>query len=143
MNINRLTLIVLIGFSTIKIFGQTQCEICQDIFKTRDFVKAKNACLKASESGDPVCQAYLGIIYLSESDMGNAFIWFQKSASQGNDIGQNGLGYLYQNGYGGVDRDTSKANNWFLKSAVQGNSDSQFWLGENLFLSGNCLFRAN
>jgi len=30
-----------------------------------------------------------------------------------------------------------KANDLFLKSAEQGNSDSQFWLGQNLFLSGN------
>lgn len=108
-----------------------------EIFKTRDFAKAKDECLQASKAGDPLCQAYLGIIYMSEKDMCNARIWFEKSANRGNPIGQNGLGYLYQNGLGELPKDIKKANEWFLKSAEQGNSDSQFWLGENLFLSGN------
>jgi TPR repeat protein len=64
-------------------------------------------------------------------------IWFEKSANQGNPSGQNGLGYLYQQGDGGLPKDLEKANDWFLKSAQQGDSDSQFWLGENLYLSGN------
>jgi len=134
---DKLVLIVLLNFNFILVFGQSLCEKCQDIFKSGDFAKSKDICLKASEVGDPICQAYLGIIYLSENDTYNAENWFEKSANQGNPIGQNGLGYLYQMGFGGLDKDTSKANELFLKSALQGNTDSQFWLGENLFLSGN------
>ncbi|MEQ1584480.1 MAG: tetratricopeptide repeat protein [Cyclobacteriaceae bacterium] len=37
----------------------------------------------------------------------------------------------------GLPKDIEKANELFLQSAEQGNSDSQFWLGQNLFLSGN------
>jgi TPR repeat protein len=118
-------------------FGQSSCEKCKALFKSKDFANAKNDCILASQSGDPTCQAYLGIIYLSESDIQNARIWFEKSANSGNPHGQNGLGYLYQNGMGGLPKDLTIANGWFLKSAEQGNSDSQFWLGENLFLSGN------
>lgn len=126
-------------FLSINIFanGQSSCEKCITFFKSKDFANAKNDCILASQSGDPACQAYLGIIYLSESDMQNARIWFEKSANSGNPNGQNGLGYLYQNGMGGLSKDLTKANEWFLKSAEQGNSDSQFWLGENLFLNGN------
>lgn len=118
-------------------FGQSNCEQCGTKFKAGDFSKAKGACILASHDGDPLCQTYLGIIYLSESNMDSAKIWFEKSAHQGNPIGQNGMGYLYQNGFGGLPKDLNKANEWFLKSAEQGNADSQFWLGENLFLSGN------
>lgn len=118
-------------------FGQLSSEKCKTKFKAGDFTDAKVDCISASESGDIICQAYLGIIYLSESDTDNAKIWFERSANLGNPIGQNGLGYLYQNGFGGLPKDEEKANELFLKSAEQGNSDSQFWLGQNLFLSGN------
>jgi len=134
---DRIVIIVLLSFNFLVTPGQSNCEKCQEKFKNKDFLKAKDVCLKASEVGDPICQAYLGIIYLSESDTYNAKIWFEKSANQGNPIGENGLGYLYQSGNGGLSEDTVKANEWFLKSALQGNSDSQFWLGENLFISGN------
>lgn len=117
-------------------FGQTSSDRCKTKFKAGDFRNAKVECISASESGDIICQAYLGIIYLSESDTDNAKIWFERSANLGNPIGQNGLGYLYQNGFGGLPKDEEKANELFLKSAEQGNSDSQFWLGQNLFLSG-------
>jgi TPR repeat protein len=134
---DKITTIVFLSLNCFVIFGQSNCEKCKEIFKNGDFVKAKDECLKASQDGDPICQAYLGIIYLEDSDTYNAKIWFEKSATQGNPIGQNGLGYLYQNGFGGLSKNIDKANEWFLKSAEQNNSDSQFWLGENLFLSGN------
>ncbi|MCH7523682.1 MAG: sel1 repeat family protein, partial [Bacteroidetes bacterium] len=114
------------------VFGQSNSEKCVETFQAGDFSKAKSKCILASQNRNPICQAYLGIIYLSESETYNAKIWFEKSANQGNPIGQNGLGYLYQNGFGGLSKDLEKANKWFLKSAEQGNSDSQFWLGENL-----------
>lgn len=118
-------------------FGQSSNGKCSAKFKTGDFTNAKSECILASRGGDAICQAYLGIIYLSESDTDNAKIWFEKSANSGNPIGQNGLGYLLQNGLGGLPEDLQKANALFLKSAEQGNTDSQFWLGQNLFLSGN------
>ncbi|MEQ1584479.1 MAG: hypothetical protein ABL895_01265 [Cyclobacteriaceae bacterium] len=83
-------------------FGQLSSEKCKTKFKTGDFTDAKVECISASESGDTICQAYLGIIYLSESDTDNAKIWFERSANLGNSIGQNGLGYLFQNGLGGI-----------------------------------------
>ncbi len=132
--------ILVLFFFTFKVgltLGQSKCDLCAEKFKVKDFVGAKPLCILAAKDGDPICQSRLGIIYLSESDSDNAKIWFEKSANQGNPSGQNGLGYLYQQGDGGLPKDLAKANYWFLKSAQQGDSDSQFWLGENLFLSGN------
>jgi TPR repeat protein len=118
-------------------FGQSISEKCKAKFQAGDFLNAKADCVLASQSGDSISQTYLGIIYLSESVTDSAKIWFEKSAKLGDPSGQNGLGYLYQNGLGGLPTDLEKANELFLKSAKQGNSDSQFWLGQNLFLSGN------
>jgi uncharacterized protein len=131
--------ILTISFLSISLVtsAQTNCDSCKAIFNRKEFTKAKSECVLAAKSGDPFCQALLGIIYLSESDFPNARTWFEKSANSGDPNGQNGLGYLYQNGLGGLTKDLNTANIWFLKSAEQDNSDSQFWLGENLFLSGN------
>jgi len=131
----KILFLILFGVNLVA-SGQTECEQCQEKFKSGDFSASKEICISASETGDPICQAFLGIIYLSESNLDSAKIWFEKSAIQGNPTGQNGFGYLYQNGFGGLEKDIEKANEWFLKSAEQGNSDSQFWLGENLILSG-------
>jgi TPR repeat protein len=130
-------LFLLFLFVSISSYGQSDCEKCKLAFDAKDFSKAKEVCLAAAKAGSADCQAYLGIIYLSESDLSNARKWFEQSALQGNASAQNGLGYLYQNGLGDLSKDIAKANEWFLKSANQGNSDSQFWLGENLYLSGN------
>lgn len=132
---SKVLLLILIHVNVFA-FAQSNCKKCEEQFKKGEFAKAKEDCVIASKSGDANCQAFLGIIYLSNSDTDNAKIWFEKSANQGNPVGQNGLGYLYQNGLGGLSKDITKANSWFLKSAKQGNTDSQFWLGENLFLSG-------
>lgn len=115
---------------------QSECKKCEEQFRKGEFAIAKTDCIAAAKNGNASCQAILGIIYLSESEIDKARLWFEKSANQGNPIGQNGLGYLYQNGLGGLTKDITKANVWFLKSAQQGNADSQFWLGENLYLDG-------
>lgn len=132
-----LSTIVLFLSLSLSVFGQSPNETCKFKFKAHDFSNAKAYCLVAAQDGDIMSQTYLGIIYLSESNTDSARVWFEKSANQGEPSGQNGLGYLYQHGSGGLPRDIEKANEWFLKSAKQGNSDSQFWLGENLFLGGN------
>lgn len=134
--LNKILIPLLLSLSGLT-FGQSSSEKCSAKFKAGDFTSAKAECILASQDDDAVCQAYLGIIYLSNSDTDNAKIWFEKSANFGNPIGQNGLGYLFQNGMGGLPVDLQKANELFLKSAEQGNTDSQFWLGQNLFLSGD------
>ena len=52
----------------------------------------------------------------------------RKSAEQGNSDAQNGLGWMYRNGYG-VEQDYVKAVEWYRKSAEQGNAAGQNNLG--------------
>ncbi|RHZ48137.1 hypothetical protein Glove_557g58 [Diversispora epigaea] len=61
-------------------------------------------------------------------DEGEAFHWFLKSAEGGNIIGQNNLGYCYDNGIG-IKKDQRKAFQWYLKSAEGGSSNGQLNLG--------------
>lgn len=121
-------------FSTSNI-QDTTMQMCRNAFQNKDSNGVIKYCMSFAENGSDTAEVYLGVIYLSESDFENAKKWFDKSAALGNADGQNGMGYLYQMGFG-VPKNIEKANEYFLKSADQGNSDSQFWLGENLFLEG-------
>ena len=109
--------------------------ICRYLDLSKKLEIPIHSCLEATKQGDSKIQTYIGIYYLEKSDFNNAKKWFEKAAIQGEPNAQNGLGYLYQFGYG-VEKDRKKANELFLKSAKQGNPDSQYWLGENLFLDG-------
>ena len=110
-------------------------EICRYLNLSKKMKIPIHSCVEGAKQGDAIIQTYIGIYYLKKSDFKNAKEWFEKGAIQGEPNAQNGLGYLYQFGYG-VEKDRKKANALFLKSAKQGNPDSQYWLGENLFLDG-------
>ena len=62
-------------------------------------------------------------------DKNEAFKWFEKSAKQGNAMGQAALGSCYCNSEG-VPLNISLGINWLTKSAKQGVSASQFALGD-------------
>ncbi|RHZ89442.1 hypothetical protein Glove_14g11 [Diversispora epigaea] len=56
------------------------------------------------------------------------FQWYMKSAEGGNLLGQNNLGYCYDNGIG-TTKDEKKAFQWYLKSAEGGDHTGQVNLG--------------
>ena len=61
-------------------------------------------------------------------DYEKAVYWFEKSAEQGNVIGQYNLGNMYENGEG-VKQDYAEALKWYKKSAEQEYSKAQTNLG--------------
>jgi TPR repeat protein len=77
---------------------------------------------------DPYLQYYMGCLNCDEDTYHIAFDWFNKSAEQGNDYGQNELGELYRDG-NGCDANDNLAIKLFKKSAKQNNSDGQYNLG--------------
>jgi len=83
--------------------------------------------------GDPVAQAYLGMMYQDgiavRMNVAKAAYWYEKAAEQGNDRGQSSLALLYEQGQG-VTQDFVKAAYWHLKAAEQGNDGSQKNLGD-------------
>jgi TPR repeat protein len=59
-----------------------------------------------------------------KQDYGEALRWFRKSADQGTQWGQLGLGVMYQYGTG-VRQNYVQAVSWYRKAAEQGNADAQ------------------
>ncbi|MDR3218064.1 MAG: sel1 repeat family protein [Dysgonamonadaceae bacterium] len=66
--------------------------------------------------------------YYREKNYSEAKRYFEKSAKQGNAIGQNNLGLMYENGYG-VIKDYNEAVRWYRESAEQGFAIAQYNLG--------------
>ena len=82
-----------------------------------------------ADAGDAAAQNKLGEILLKGSehvakDPAQAFIWFSKSAAQGNDLGQLNLARSYENGWG-VAEDKIEARKWYKKAVTQGNKDAK------------------
>jgi len=48
--------------------------------------------------------------------------WYKKAAEQGSKEGEAYLGWMYQNGRGGVKRNKEEALKWYKKSAKKGYS---------------------
>jgi TPR repeat protein len=61
-------------------------------------------------------------------DYALAMTWYQEAAAQGSAEAQNGIGWLYQNGWGVPEKD-AQAMAWYLKAAAQGNAQAQTNIG--------------
>ena len=78
-----------------------------------------------ANKGDSSAQSRLSAMYFGgtdsvDRDFTKAAEWSQKSADQGDDLGQLILGWLYEEG-NGVDQNYTKAAEWLQKSADQDN----------------------
>jgi len=84
-------------------------------------------------AGDPVAQNDLGCAYSSgdgvTKDLHEAFVWFERSAKQGNKYGQYNTGRYYHYGIS-VKKDIKKAIEWYEKSALQNFAKAANTLGE-------------
>jgi uncharacterized protein len=82
-------------------------------------------------------QAHLGGLYVTGTgvpvDYAEAAKWLRKAADQGNAGAQNAVGWLYENGYGGVEKDPANAVQWYRKSADQSNATGEANLGRMIF----------
>src|SRR6187549_3880744 len=58
-----------------------------------------------------------------------AVTWFQRSAEAGDPGGQYGLGFMYQWGRGGLDKDQQQARHWYDLAAQQDYAPAQADLG--------------
>ena len=76
----------------------------------------------------PAAQVQLGNTYLAQQNYSMAMTWFRKAADQGDAVGQNNIGWLYQNGFG-VKQDYPEAMTWYRKSANQGYAAAQVNIG--------------
>ena len=105
-----------------------------------DYDQALTIARPAAEAGDAGAAALLGYIYWAgvqvPMDRSRAQRWFKKYAEhcgklaeQGDPTGEQGLGWLHQNGWGGLEQNYAAAARWYRKAAEQGNPYAQSGLG--------------
>lgn len=88
-----------------------------------DVASAMPLLKKAADAGHAAAQALLGRL-LDQSDLDEeAVSYYRKSAEQGNDEGQLGLGVMLSTGEGGT-QDLSEGRKWITLSAEQGNKQA-------------------
>lgn len=84
-------------------------------------------------AGDAGAQNDLGCAYSSGDgvvkNLKEAFMWFERSAKQGNKYGQYNVGRYYQYGFGVV-KNVQSAIEWYEKSALQGYGKAANMLGQ-------------
>ena len=87
---------------------------------------------EAAALGHPPAQLQLGELYKTgqgvEQDLGQARIWFRRSANGGNVLAMHRIGVMTARGDGGP-ADAPGAVNWFERAANRGLVDSQYNLG--------------
>ena len=102
--------------------------------------KALQLALSAAQGGDAGAAAFVGYIYGAggqvPEDQDASQKWFKKFykhckklAFDGDPGGEQGLGWIYQNGLGGYDQDYAEAAKWYRQAAEQGDSYAQGGLG--------------
>jgi TPR repeat protein len=103
--------------------------------KSGDLVTAAEWWSLSASKGDADGEAGLGVAYA----LGNgvkmndeaAFDLFQKSANQGNVLGEHWEAAYYANGYGSTPVNTVMARYWYQRAAAQGDAAASDWLSKN------------
>jgi TPR repeat protein len=95
-----------------------------------DIGSAKQFYARSAALGDPLGEAQLGWIYghVAPIDYAVAMKWYKKAAEQHQDMAENNLGFLYENGLG-VTLDYAEAARWYQMAADSGYARAQFHLG--------------
>ena len=90
----------------------------------QDFTSASRIFIPLAEAGDPVAQAYLGMMFRTGRGVPQnytmAAFWYGRSAEQGYGPAQYALGLLYDRGQG-VPQDIVEASKWLNLSAAAAN----------------------
>lgn len=74
---------------------------------------------KSAKNGYAAAQYELGMIKLKQELYGDAFLWFQRAAVQGDKDGERMLAECYAKGKGTI-KDINKAVSWYRQAALQG-----------------------
>lgn len=92
-------------------------------FNEKDYEQAARLAQAAADLGSTDAMALLGAFYFDGTgvvrDLEQGFLWCERSAREGNRVGQNQLAGAYEYGKG-TEKDDSKAFCWYQKAAEQG-----------------------
>ena len=103
------------------------------LYEKRDFDAAFPIFQRAAEAGDAEAMAFLGIMHVSgegthqRPDVGVQ--WLRRSAAAGNARGLNGLGYVHQEGIGGVTRNPDEAMRLYEEAQAKGSAKAMNNIG--------------
>ena len=77
---------------------------------------------------------FLGHIYL-EKDKNNpkVYEYYHKAAIRGSSLAKHNLGFLYEDGIGGVSQDENQSQYWYRSAAKDGYAQSQYVVGKYLY----------
>ena len=94
----------------------------------KDYDQAFLLFQKAGSSGNAKALYELGNAFLyglgTKSDWTKGKEYFQSSAQAGYDKAQRALGFLYENGFGGIAKNIEQAKYWYQLAADQGNQEA-------------------
>jgi uncharacterized protein len=89
---------------------------------------------KAAEQGHALAQANLGLYFRDDKfgvpqNLATAVFWLEKSAAQGERVGERGLADRYRTGTG-VAKDPVRALELYRSAANKGDADAESWVGD-------------
>jgi hypothetical protein len=100
----------------------------QAAYDRGDYAEALRLFSSAAAQGDPEGQCDLALLYLTghgvTKDLAQALHWYRLSAEQGYKESQYAVGFMYENGEGGVAKNPAEALRWYRLAAAQGNDDA-------------------
>src|SRR5437870_2361417 len=79
---------------------QKLLDACDGLRSASRIKQSAESCVDDVRSGRLPTQTFVGVYFLEKGDYENAEQMFRKGADIGDPVAQNGLGYLYQFGYG-------------------------------------------
>ena len=114
-------------------------------YSAGDLTTAIKEWLSEVNSGEPISQINLGIIYSTGTGTSQDYVkavgWYRLAADQGIAKAQYALGFMYYKGYG-TRQDYFKSVRWWKLAAEQGYAKAQFNLGI-MYANGNGLVQDN
>ncbi|WP_281636258.1 T9SS type A sorting domain-containing protein [Flavobacterium marginilacus] len=137
---------LLLLFLTLGVMAQTDCQIklesAKEIMESdalfKDYDKIFQELLPCAESGVPLAQNYIGLMYIEGlgvvKDEAKGFGYIEQAAIGDNPVAQNNLGNLYRQGQGCA-INMGKAVEWYQKAADKKNSRAAYSLGY-MYLKG-------
>ena len=92
-----------------------------------DIILYSPSLLYDADQGDPKSQFLIGELFLSHwkhEYRANAFLWFSRSANQGNGNAMEKIAFCFEDGIG-VERDYMEAKKWYLRALYNGCKTAQ------------------
>ena len=108
--------------------GVISCPFCREpLVSEEECVRRTIKRVKANN--DPAASCFMGMQCRSKGDYDSAFEYFTKAAELGEAEAHFNLGWMYEKGEGGVEKDMNKAVHHYAEAAIGGHPRARYNLG--------------